>query len=284
VADEATASASAGSSRAPFDVQTCRRVADALDLGDSTGRFVGGIEVIDHLKRNYEQAYVAGGSDWRRIGALGKVDNIVALCSRLPHDSVLEIGAGDGAILERLSELKFSSALHALEISPSGVETIERKEITGLVECALFDGYEIPFRDDTFDLAILSHVLEHVEYPRKLLYEASRAAEYVCLEVPLEDTWRLSGDFVFDPVGHINFYSMKTFRRLVQSCDLEIVDQLVVNPSKGLFVVRDKWTGLFRYLIKEGLLRLSPRLATRLFTYHFALVCRSARAPTGSEK
>jgi SAM-dependent methyltransferase len=237
---------------------------------------VGGIEVIDHLKRNYEQAYVAGGSEWRRVGALGKVDNIVALCSHLPHDSALEIGAGEGAILERLSELKFCSALHALEISPSGVETIEKKAIAGLVECALFDGYEIPFGDGEFDLAILSHVLEHVEYPRKLLYETSRVAKYVCVEVPLEDTWRLSRDFALDPVGHINFYSVKTFRRLVQSCNLEILDQLVANPAKEVFVHRDQRFGLLKYLIKEGLLRLSPRLATRLLTYHLALVCRRA--------
>jgi ubiquinone/menaquinone biosynthesis C-methylase UbiE len=249
-------------------------MADAWGRGEATGRFLSGIEVIDHLKKNYERAYAAGGSDWRRAGALGKVDNIVALCSQLPHDSALEIGAGEGAILERLSELKFSSALHALEISPTGVEAIEKKEIPELVECALFDGYEIPFGDDAFDLAILSHVLEHAEYPRKLLYEASRVAKYVCVEVPLEDTWRLSGDFVLDPVGHINFYSTKTFRRLLQTCDLEILGQLVANPRKDVFVYRDKRTGLFKYLIKEALLRLSPRLATRLFTYHFALVCR----------
>jgi SAM-dependent methyltransferase len=219
-----------------------------LDRGDSTERFVGGIQVSDFLKRNYEQAYASGGSDWRRIGALGKVDNIVALCSALPHDSALEIGAGDGAILERLSELKFCSALHALEISPSGVETIEKKGIPELVECAVFDGYEVPFDDDAFDLAILSHVLEHVEYPRKLLHEASRVARYVCVEVPLEDS-------------------------------LEIVDQRVANPSKGLFVYRDKWAGPLKYLIKEGLLRLSPGFATRLFTYHFALVCRRPLRP-----
>jgi len=162
----------------------------------------------------------------------------------------------------------------ALEISPTGVETIEKKGIAELVECAVFDGYEVPFDDDAFDLAILSHVLEHVEYPRKLLYEASRVAEYICVEVPLEDTWRLSADFALDPVGHINFYSMKTIRRLVQSCGLEIVDQRVANPSKGLFLYRDKWAGQLKYLIKECLLRLSPGFATRLFTYHFALVCR----------
>lgn len=245
-----------------------------MDRGESTGCFVAGIEVNDHLKRNYERAYAEGGSEWRRVGALGKVDNIVALCSRLPHDSALEIGAGEGAILERLSELKFCSALHALEISPSGVETIENKAIPGLVECALFDGYQIPYEDGAFDVAILSHVLEHVEYPRKLLYEASRVAEYVCVEVPLEDTWRLSRDFELDPVGHINFYSIKTFRRLVQSCNLEILGQLVTNPAVEVFLHRDRRFGLLKYLIKEGLLRVSPRLATRLFTYHLAVVCR----------
>lgn len=237
------------------------------------------ITTSGHLKDNYEDYYEGGDSEWRRLGAVDKCANIVSLCRDLPHATILEIGAGEGAILKRLSELGFGEKLHAFEISLSGVETIRKKEIPNLVECLLFDGYELPYDDVKFDLAVLSHVIEHVEYPRKLLYEAARVARHVFVEVPLEDTMRLKTDFVFDKVGHINFYSPITFRRLVQTCKLEVLKQTVTNPSKAVHRYRYGWKGTVNYVIKEFLLKFFPRLATRVFVYHSSLVCRAVTKP-----
>lgn len=231
-------------------------------------------KVSAHLLSNYEDYYKEGDSEWRWLGAIDKADNIITLCKSLPHDSVIEIGAGEGSILKRLAELNFGQKLYALEISPTGVETIKNKGISRLIECSLFDGYNIPHDDAKFDLAVLSHVIEHIEYPRRLLYEAKRVAKYVFVEVPLEDTARLSQDFVFDKIGHINFYSPKTIRRLVQTCHLKVLNERIVNPSKTVYTFQKGKKGLINYYIKESLLRLFPRLATSIFTYHSALVCR----------
>ncbi|SEK58534.1 class I SAM-dependent methyltransferase [Nitrosovibrio tenuis] len=231
------------------------------------------IKISDYLKDNYEDYYEEGDSEWRRLGALGKTDNIVSLCSNLPRSTILEIGAGEGSILKRLSELHFGDELYALEISSSGIETIKAKEIPQLAECKIFDGYHVPYDNDRFDIAIMSHVIEHVEYPRQLLYEASRVARYVFIEVPLEDTIRLSSDFVFDRVGHINFYSPKTIRRLVQSCNLRVLGQITTNPPRRAYTYEKGRKGLINYYTKEVLRRMLPRLATELFTYHGALVC-----------
>lgn len=230
----------------------------------------------DYLERNYSDYYDGGDSEWRRIGALGKADNIVTLCSSLPRRSILEIGAGEGSVLRRLSELPFGEDLYAVEISPSGVKAIESKRIPRLVECRLFDGYQVPYDDLKFDIAILSHVIEHVEHPRQLLYEASRVAKYVFIEVPLEDTLCLPRDFVFDKVGHINFYSPRTIRRLAQPCNLRVLRQMNTNPAKDMYVFRKGPRGLRDYYVKQLLLDAVPVLATRLFTYHGSLVCAGA--------
>lgn len=236
------------------------------------------VAISDRLRTNYEDYYDEGGSEWRRLGAIGKADNIVSLCSDLPHRSVLEIGAGEGSILKRLSELGFGEELYALEISPSGVEAIRNKGISQLYECKVFDGYNVPYNNDRFDISILSHVVEHVEHPRQLLYEASRVAKYVFIEVPLEDTIRLPRDFVFDKVGHINFYSPKTIRRLVQTCDLRVLHQIITNPQKEVYTYQKGDKGLVNYYIKQVLLKALPSVATELFTYHCALICeRGAR-------
>lgn len=232
------------------------------------------IKISANLKSNYEDYYEEGDSEWRWLGAIDKAHNIQALCKGLPINTVVEVGAGEGSILKRLSELNFAEEFYALEISPSGVATINNKNISRLKECSLFDGYDIPYKDKKFDLAILSHVIEHVEYPRKLLYEAKRIAKYVFIEVPLEDSIRLPRDFAFDKVGHINFYSPKTIRRLVQTCGFEVVKQLTTNPSKDVYTFQKGNKELVNFYIKEYMLRFFPFIATEIFTYHSSLICR----------
>ena len=61
-----------------------------------------------------------------------------------------------------------------------------------------------------------------VEHPRTILEEAARVASHVFVEVPLEDHSRMRRDFVFDHVGHINFYSPRT----------DSVARAVVQPAR----------------------------------------------------
>ena len=231
------------------------------------------------LRRQYDRYYEAGPSEWRRLGALAKAENAVALCASVPHTSVLEIGAGEGALLARLAELGFAQALHAAEISESGVRAIRARGIPGLMDCRSIDGDTLPWPDARFDLAILSHVLEHAEHPRRLLAEAARVARSVFVEVPLEDTLRLPRDFAPDPVGHINFFHRKSLRRFVQTCGLEVLAERVATPAREAMVFRSGRRGALVHAVKQLGLSLAPALATRVFTYHGALLCRRPAAP-----
>jgi SAM-dependent methyltransferase len=236
------------------------------------------LSVNKALLENYANYYEGtdGVSEWRCLGAIDKCTNIVLLCSSSDRKDVLEIGCGDGAILERLAATGFSSRFTGLEISASGVRAVQEKNIPG-TSVELFDGYQLRFVDQQFDLAILSHVLEHVEYPRRLIQEAARVANKVFVEVPLEDNLQLPKDFVFDRVGHINFYNVKTIRRLLQSCGMVILGSHLSHASQSSYVFRKgKVRGAASYLIKESLLKIWPRLAAASFTYHYALICTKA--------
>lgn len=234
------------------------------------------ISVNDTLRDIYD-GYYDGESDWRRLCAIDKANNIVSLCSEYPHKTVLEIGSGEGSVLKRLSDLQFGDALYSIEISKTAVETIYKRNIESLIECRLFDGYNIPYADSKFDLAILTHVVEHLEYPRKILCEAGRVATHVFVEVPLEDNRRQEKDFVFNSVGHINFYSRRTIRKLVQTCGFEVLTQIVTNPSCRTYTFQHGSKGVIRYLLKELNIRVMPGAATNLWTYNCSLLCRYAR-------
>ena len=72
----------------------------------------------DHLLKNYQQHYSKSGPEWRRLGAQDKAANILKLCGDVPHIRVLEVGAGDDAVFQRLGELGFGDALYGIEIVP----------------------------------------------------------------------------------------------------------------------------------------------------------------------
>jgi ubiquinone/menaquinone biosynthesis C-methylase UbiE len=220
----------------------------------------------------------AGESEWYRLGALDKAENVVRLAGNLPHASILDVGAGEGSILSRLAELSFGESHTAIDVSQTGINTIRKRELPSLVDCRTFDGEHIPYADDQFDLAILSHVVEHVEHPRKLIYEAARVARHVFVEVPLEHNLRLPRDFVADDLGHINAYTATSVRRLLQSCGLEVLEQIVANRSRATYAYHGSRLSGIKYWTKELALRTAPRLATAVWTYHSALLCRPSRA------
>lgn len=223
---------------------------------------------------HYEDTYshhAAFGAEWRKIGAQDKTANIREICASFPHRSILEIGCGDGAIMRELNG--FGDAIAGLEISRAAVNQCRD---VGL-NVALFDGSTIRHQDKSFDLAILSHVVEHLENPREVLYEAARVARHIFVEVPLEDNRGLKMDFVPNDIGHINFYSIKTIRQLLQTCGLEIKDQKLSHSSRAAYRYRLGTKGYAAWGVKSAAI-VFPQLATRIWTYNCSLLASSGAA------
>jgi SAM-dependent methyltransferase len=228
------------------------------------------------LLEKYERYYLAPDHRWREIGAVDKARNIADLCRSVPHRTILDVGAGDGAVINQLSAQNFSGNFYALDIAAPAVEFIKARGLPCVIESRTFNGYNLPYESDQFDLAICTHVLEHVEHPRRLLYELQRVARYLFVEVPLELNWRMPQDYQASDVGHINFFSPKTIRQLLQSSGYEVVAMEVTQPALAAYRYAGGLPGILRYCAKRLLLKLSPALATSAFTYHAALLCRQA--------
>lgn len=226
---------------------------------------------------HYEDIYSAHstfGIEWRRLGASDKAANIKELCAAFPHRSILEIGCGDGAIMRELRN--FGERVGGLEISRHAVEAC----VSAGLDVEHFDGGRIPRGEKSVDLAILSHVIEHVENPRELLFEASRVARFVFVEVPLEDNRGLGLDFVPNDIGHINFYSIKTIRQLLQTSALRIEAQKLSHSSLAGYRYRLGRKGFAAWGIKSAALAF-PGLATKVWTYHCSLLASSDRSLNG---
>jgi ubiquinone/menaquinone biosynthesis C-methylase UbiE len=182
-----------------------------------------------------EETNYGAPTEWRRLGAEGKAQHVIALCERfgVSPTKLLEVGAGDGAILRFLGEHGFCKAMHAVEIARSGVDLIREQQIPGLVSCQRFDGYHLPFRDGEFDLVILSHVLEHVEYERALLREIRRVSTYQVIEIPMDFTALDEKGFsMLGPsYGHINAHSPASFRFLLATEGFRVVGDLLGRTS-----------------------------------------------------
>jgi SAM-dependent methyltransferase len=229
--------------------------------------------VSDGLAAHYDSYYSGKEAEWRRIGAAEKCGRISRLGSSIPHEKILDIGAGDGSNLARLAELGFGDSYAAVELSSTAIDILRGRNIPGLVSAEVFDGSTLPFEDDSFDLVYLSHVVEHLEHPRQLLSEARRVGRALIVEVPLEHNARLPRDYVPDAVGHINHYTPHTLRYLLQTSHFDIVDQELAGPGlEALEYMYGKPKGPFVYAVKQMLLRTSSSLATRLFTYNLCVL------------
>jgi SAM-dependent methyltransferase len=84
-------------------------------------------------------------------------NNVVALMPSDQSTAVLEIGSGTGHILNKLRE-KYRD-VDGLEVDGSSYSFGEN-------DVTLYDGKNIPFEDDSYDMIISFHVMEHVtEFP-----------------------------------------------------------------------------------------------------------------------
>jgi len=183
------------------------------------------MEISNNIKKAYSNVYNQNESlvEWRTKAAKYKAKNIVELSKNIKFDSVLEVGCGEGSILYWLSQWGFSKNLNGIEISENAIELTKSKQIENLKSIQLFDGYNIPFEDNHFDLLICSHVMEHVEYERVLLREIRRVSKYQIFEIPIDFSFYVDKKIdLLLSYGHINIYTPALFRFLLMSEKFQI--------------------------------------------------------------
>lgn len=243
-----------------------------------------------NLQEAYDEQYTSAMTIWRELGGKYKARRITDLCvGHIAPTTVLEVGAGEGSILKYLSEWNFGEILHAVEISRSGIAAIEARQISRLISVQSFNGYELPFEDNSIDLIILSHVLEHVEYPRLLLRELRRVARYILIEVPCDFSFEVDQQVNhFLSYGHINIFLPPTLRFLLKTEGFIVVGDILaliadeVNEY-SIFVnlkVPSTFVNHFKFRVRSILKRLRFQVASpvgkQLLADSYTVLCQKS--------
>ena len=213
---------------------------------------------------------------WRALGARSKAAHIDTLCARagLHLRTVVEVGCGDGAVLAELAAR--GHVIDGFELSENAARHARARNVARKVE--VFDGEHLPAETDEYDLAVLSHVLEHVPDPLPLLEEAARVAPWVLVEVPLEDNRsarRPAKRRLSQAAGHLHAFNRASVAALLKDARLqahaELTDPLPYEHH-AFFGGRAK--GAAKWALRSMIHGLGA--AERLFTVHYAVIADRA--------
>ena len=228
-------------------------------------------------------------TEWLRHGAVGKVDSVEALLNRqgVKPVTVLELGCGTGGVITECQRRGLGVEFTAVDYSKRAIGYLESHSEG--IHCMTADITDPAFTfNDSFDVVILCHVLEHLEDPLKFLQSmtAKISFRYLVAEVPLEDLLasrikNLVRDRRRNLSGHVQFFTEKTFRRLVSSTTLNLKDSRryvpILSPEVLEFVCRKDGMSGVRTVIRKATGCYLPRILKPLwenaYYAHCAVLC-----------
>lgn len=217
-----------------------------------------------------------------------KVSKILPLVDRFMQNypdkerpvTILDVGGGAGLILRDISayitkQYGHKVVKYALDLSPGMLER-QKKENPDLTHVLNESITKTALCDKQIDLALLIDVLEHIPESRQALKEIRRVTHYAIFKVPLEDCALLNlvnaltrdkqRKREFEKVGHVNFYSMRSFLRVLETYCGGVVSCHYMNVYRYFALNRSTQVlRRFVYLVGWGAYVISPALAGKIF-------------------
>jgi methionine biosynthesis protein MetW len=123
-----------------------------------------------------------------------RVDHLVIAEMVQPNSRVLDIGCGDGALLQLLSETKNVDG-RGVEISRERVNACVARGLSVIQGDADRDLSDYP--DQAFDYAILSLTIQATRFPKAVLENLLRIGKHAIVSFPNFGHWRIRTQLMF---------------------------------------------------------------------------------------
>ena len=118
------------------------------------------------------------------------IRTLKSFLSLIQPASILEVGCGEGFILDCIQDNLPNATTSALDISYEMVSLT--KERVDLAYAVVGTAGRLPFPGNCFDLVVCVEVLEHLDNPMRAIDELARvASKNVITSVPNEPLWRV---------------------------------------------------------------------------------------------
>lgn len=181
-----------------------------------------------------------------------------------PGARVLDLGCGDGTLLQNLQETRRCSG-YGIEIDPDNITRCIRAGVR-VIQTDLNAGLS-DFEDDTFDFVVMTQTLQAVRFPEQLLREMMRVGRQGIVTFPnfahIRCRWQvaLAGKMpqtrAFPEPWHtspnIHLCSLTDFENLCRSLDIKVLQRTVVDDNHK----------------SNALMRMLPNLFGEIALYRF---------------
>jgi methionine biosynthesis protein MetW len=158
-----------------------------------------------------------------------------------PHSRVLDLGCGDGALLEHLQQSKSVQAV-GVEISDDRVLSCVQRGVH-VIQQNLEDGLAM-FDDQQFDTVVLSQTLQSMHNTEHILREMARVAREGIVSFPNFGYWPhgwsilrgrmpVTGQMPYDwyNTPNIHLCTLKDFERLANTLQFTILERATFNDQ-----------------------------------------------------
>ena len=187
---------------------------------------------------------------------------------------LLDAGCGEGRLIlyGPYPNVEFSG----VDVSQSSLETARRRGYAQIARANLADS--LPWQDESFDIVVSSHILEHLQHPEKMTSEIMRVLRpgglfivgvpicvwctrllriyLVPLLVPKKRPEMLAARF-----GHVTFFTLPILKSLLRNFQIEDI-RGVRFLSAGRYLPLENWQWYYRLNAAWG--KLCPRLTSEV--------------------